>query len=161
MQQMQGLNVSKSEFAAIAGVSPSRVSQWVRDGFPIDEAGRVSVESGKAWVAEHVDPRRRRLPGNGSVPASSRATRDAAEAEIARLKADRLAGRLIERDAVVRAIEARARFERDSWIGFVNRAAPEIAGAGGDLAAVIAVLDRIVRDQLAMLAATPVAGVDP
>ena len=87
---------------------------------------------------------------------SSKAKKETAEAEIARLKAAKLAADLIDRAATLRAIEGRARFERDAWVGWVNRAAPEIASAmNSELAAVVAVLDRLVREQLATLAATP------
>ena len=60
MQETHGLTISKSEFAAAIGVSPGRVSQMVRDGLPVEANGGVNVDSGKAWVAENVDPRRRR-----------------------------------------------------------------------------------------------------
>ena len=87
---------------------------------------------------------------------SARGQRDVAEAEISRLKAEKMAGRLIDQRATLRAVEGRARFERDSWIGWVNRAAPAVASeAGADLALVVAIFDREVRAQLAALAATP------
>ena len=87
---------------------------------------------------------------------TARGKREVSEAEISRLKAERLAGRLIDQKATLRAVEGRARFERDAWIGWVNRAAPVVASeAGADLALVVAVLDREVRAQLAALAATP------
>jgi hypothetical protein len=162
MHGTQGLTLSKSEFAAAVGVSPGRVSQLVRDGLPVEADGRVNIDAGKAWIAANIDPRRRRaLPSDTASRRSSRAERDSAEAEIAKLRAARLAGDVIDRDATLCAIETRARFERDAWIGWTNRAAPEIARTvNADLAAIVAVLDRLVRDQLATLAATPVEGIE-
>lgn len=156
--------ISKKGFAELLRVSPGRVSQLITAGLPVEPNGRIHVARGKAWVAENVDPNRRRASLDGpassaSVPpvlVSHRAVRDAAEAEIARLKAERMGRALIDRAATLRTIESRARFERDAWLGWVNRAAPEIASTtGADLAATVAVLDRLVRAQLNVLADVP------
>lgn len=157
--------ISKRCFAELIGVSPGRVSQMIADGLPVEPNGRIEIAKGKAWVAANVDPNRRRvrLPGEAApAPGTPKATRDAAEAEIARLRAARMAENLIDKHATLRALETRARFERDAWIGWVNRAAPEIATAtGADLAVVVSALDRMVRDQLATLAGTPIEGIEP
>ncbi|MBS7544357.1 hypothetical protein [Ancylobacter oerskovii] len=174
--------LSKKGFAELIGVSPGRVSQLIAAGLPVEPNGRIHIARGKAWVAENVDPNRRRASLDAPSPAhlSPRAMRDAAEAEIARLKAERMGRQLIDRAATLRTIEARARFERDAWLGWVNRAAtlrtieararferdawlgwvnraaPEIAStAGADLAVVVGVLDRLVRAQLVTLADMP------
>jgi hypothetical protein len=160
MQETQSTTVSKRGFAELVGVSPGRVSQMIKDGLPVEPNGRVNVEAGRAWIVANIDPNRRRiqLDDGGSVR-SSKVKRENAEAEMAHLKAERMAESLIDRAATLQAIEGRARFERDSWIGWVNRTAPEIAAAvGGDLAAVVAALDRAVRDHLAQLADTPIEG---
>lgn len=131
-------------------------------GLPVESNGRIAVAKGKAWVEANVDPNRRRVRVNGDVlPDAPRRTREAAEARIATLKAEKLADKLIDRDATLRAIEARGRMERDAWIAWVNRAAPDIArAANADLSPIVAALDRLVRDQLTMLAATPLEGLD-
>lgn len=86
-----------------------------------------------------------------------RAKRDLAEAEISRLKAERLAGRLIDRRTTLRVVEGRAKAERDALIGWVNRVSPVIAAAvGGDLATITAILDREVRAHLVAMAEKPV-----
>jgi len=151
--------VPKIRFAQIIHASPATVSRYVKAGMPVEPSGRINVEKGWAWIRARRDgddggegPSRAPLP---APPISARGQRDVAEAEIARLKAERLAGRLIDQRATLRAVEGRARFERDAWIGWVNRAAPLVAALGGDLAATVAVLDREVRAQLAALAATP------
>ncbi len=149
--------VSKRGFAELLGLTPGRVSHFVKAGLPVEPNGRINVEKGRAWYRDNVDQNRRRGDPDGEPPArSSKAKKDAADAEIAQMRAARLAGDLIDRATVLRAVEGRGRFEREAWIGWVNRAAPEIASASGaDLAAVVVVLDRLVRDQLATLAATP------
>lgn len=152
--------LSKKGFAEAIGVSAGRVSQLIASGLPVEPNGRIHVARGKAWVAENVDPNRRRasleMPSAPSALVSHRAVRDAAEAEIARLKAERMGRTLIDRAATLRTIESRARLERDAWLGWVNRAAPEIASTtGADLAATVAVLDRLVRAQLVTLADLP------
>lgn len=159
--------ISKRGFAELIGVSQARVSQLVAAGLPIEPNGRINVERGKDWVRANVDPNRRRAaverserPSLGALdgePLSPRARRDIAEAEISRLKAERLAGRLIDRRATLRVVEGRAKAERDALIGWVNRVAPIVAAAvDGDLATVTAILDREVRDHLAAMAGKPV-----
>jgi hypothetical protein len=157
MQETQGSTVSKRGFAELIGVTPGRVSQMLKDGLPVEPNGRIVVDAGRAWVTANVDPNRRRLHLDGDGPVrSSKAKKETAEAEIAHLRAAQLGGELIERAATLQAIEGRSRFEQEAWIGWVNRASPEIAAAvNADLAAVVAVLDRLVREQLATLATTP------
>lgn len=154
--------VSKKGFAELVGVSKGRVSQLVAAGLPVEANGRIHVARGRDWIERNVDPNRRRIPVSSStVPAglsggfmSPRAERDSAEAEIARLKAHRMAERHLDRRTTLRVIEARAKAERDALIGWVNRAAPAIsAGTGADLSAVTAILDREVRDHLITVAA--------
>lgn len=149
--------LSKRGFSELIGVSPGRVSQMISDGLPVEPNGRIDIAKGKAWVASNVDENRRRARvDGGNLFDSSKREREAAEARIARIKAERLADRVIDRDETLRTIETRARFERDAWIGWVNRAAPEIARlVNADVTVVVSVLDRMVREQLATLAATP------
>lgn len=155
--------LSKKGFSELVGVSPGRVSQLIAAGMPVEPNGRIHVERGRTWIAANVDPNRRRLQLDDPAPGrmSPRAAREISEAEIARLKAARLGGLLIDRTATLRTIETRARAERDAWIGWVNRAAPDIARAtGGELPAIVALLDRLVREQLTMLADLPLGELD-
>lgn len=155
--------LSKRGFGELIGVSPGRVSQMIKDGLPVEPNGRVDIAKGKAWVAANVDQNRRRahVDGGGLFDGAKR-EREAAEAEIARIKAERLADRVIDREATLRTIETRARAERDAWIGWVNRAAPELARlANAEVAIVVSVLDRLVREQLVTLAATPLGLLGP
>lgn len=161
------VSVSKKDFAEMIGVTQGRVSQMVSSGLPVEPNGRINVAQGLEWVRGNVDPNRRRAvpdaaPGYASqnYPLSPRAMRDVEEAKIARLKAEKLAGSLIDRKATLRAVENRARVERDAWIGWVNRAAPEISTAtGADLATIVSILDRQVREQIAALAELPLTGI--
>jgi len=148
------LTASKKGFSEIIGVSAGRVSQLIAAGLPVLPNGRIDIRAGKDWVRANIDRNRRRsLPDEDpSLPRSARADREIADAELARLKADRLAGRLIDREATLRWIEGRARGERDAWIGWVNRVAPEIAAGGNDIASIATALDKAVRDHLASLA---------
>lgn len=147
---------SKKGFAELISVSPGRVSQLIASGLPVLPNGRINIRAGKDWVRANIDRNRRRslLDEDPGMPRSARHDREVADAELARLKADRLAGRLIDREATVRWAEGRARAERDAWIGWVNRTAPEIAAAGQDLSAITAALDKAVREHLASLAET-------
>lgn len=151
--------LSKRGFAEAMGVTPGRISQLIVDGLPTEPNGRINVERGQAWYHANIDPNRRRIGAPSSAHQfSHKAARDEAEARIATLKADQLAGSLIDRKAALAAIETQARSERDAWIGWVNRVAPEIAReTNSDLSMVTGLLDRLVRDQLAALADMPAA----
>jgi hypothetical protein len=151
--------ISKRGFAELIGVTPGRVSQLITAGLPVEPSGRINSDRGKAWVRDNVDQNRRRSQLDGAppvVPLTAKASKEVADAAISNLKAGRLARNLIDRKATLRTIEARARFERDSWIGWVNRAAPEIARAtNADIGTVVATLDRMVREHLSAMASTP------
>ena len=149
----------KIRFAQLAHCSPATVSRYVKAGLPVEPNGRINVEKGWAWLrARKAAEDGEDLPVSPAIelsPLTARGKRDVAEAEISRLKAEKMAGRLIDLKATLRVVEGRARFERDCWIGWVNRAAPLVASeAGADMALVVAILDREVRAQLAALAAS-------
>lgn len=156
--------LSKKAFGEAIGISAGRVSQMIAMGLPVEPNGRVDLTKGRAWVSEHIDPNRRRAAVPDGSPlgfASSRAEREASDAKTARLKAERMEGNLIDRTAALRAIETRARAERDAWISWVNRVASAVASAtDSDLGLVVALLDRLVRDQLATLAEMTIEGLD-
>ncbi len=161
--------VPKFRFAQIIHSSPATVSRYVKAGLPVEPNGRINVEKGWQWVRAKKDGEdlagvgldgHRMLPSNAAqasaAPMTARGQRDVAEAKISELKAERLAGRLIDAKATLRAVEGRARFERDAWIGWVNRAAPVLASeAGADMATIVAILDREVRAHLAALSVQP------
>jgi hypothetical protein len=157
--------LSKTGFAEHVGVTPGRVSQMITMGLPVEPSGRIRVANGLAWMDANIDANRRRAGTGGTgcpgslvppVPLTSRSARDQAEAEISRLKADRLASRLIDRRTTLRLVEGRAKFERDALIGWVNRAAPLIAAeTGADLSKVTAILDREIRAHLLSMAEKP------
>jgi len=156
--------LSKKAFGEAIGVSPGRVTQMIAMGLPVEPNGRIDLGRGRLWVADNIDPNRRRATVDGSPLgfASSKAEREAADAKTARLKAEKLEGNLLDRTAALMAIETRARAERDAWISWVNRVAPEVATAtNADLGAVVALLDRLVRDQLATLAEMTIEGLVP
>lgn len=154
--------MSKKGFAEHVGVTAGRISQLIASGLPVEANGRIHVARGVAWMRDNIDSNRRRAelpttpPPFATGAMSPQSAKTLAEARIAELKADRLAGALINRRAALRVVEGRAKAERDAWIGWVNRAAPSIAAAiGGDLSTIIGVLDREVRDQLATMAQQP------
>lgn len=154
-------SLSKKGFAEHLGVTPGRISQLIEQGLPVEPTGRIDIAKGTSWYAANVDPNRRRAGGADAPTANlrdgtSRDEREIAEARIATLKAGKLAGELIDRKAALAAIEARGRIERDAWLGWVNRVAPELARTfDAPLSEVTPLLDRLVRDQVASLASMP------
>lgn len=142
--------LSKKAFGEALGLSPARVTQLVEKGLPVEPNGRIHLGRGRAWYVANVDPNRRR---GGGIEAPARGAR----AELERTRADREAlklaqerGQLVDREAVERQTFARARAERDAWLGWVGRASSELAAeTGADGGALFAALDRLVREQLA------------
>ncbi len=167
-------------FAAVVGLSRGRVSQLVREGLPLDAERKIDPEAGRAWIAANIDPDRRR--GGGRTKGAKRAkaapsvtplTPDndlGSGATVARLRGHVLArqalmldldlkratGEAVDRATVQKAVFDRARLERDSWLSFASRASAVLATeAGVDPGRSFPILDRIVRQHLAELAATP------
>lgn len=57
MQTDQPETETKGAFAARVGVSPGRVSQWIRAGLPLTADGkRVRVAEALAWLSSTLDP---------------------------------------------------------------------------------------------------------
>lgn len=155
--------VTKSAFASEIGVTPGRVSQMIGEGLPVEPSGRINLARGKRWYRENTDFSRssntRAANGGAGIAAgggSGRARLDAIRAEREGLRLAQERGDLVDRASVERLAFTRGRADRDAWIGWCSRAAPEIAAAtGADVADVFPVLDRLIRDQLAARADTP------
>lgn len=153
--------ITKAEFARRQGLARSRVSQLVALGMPVAPDGRIVEAMAARWMRDNLDAHRRQArktaspDGQGGRVTDLRARKLQREGDILDMEARRLAGELIDRREVEHAAFSRARFERDAWQGWSARAAQTlVAEAGGD-ATTFAVLDRLVREHLAELAATP------
>ncbi|MEM6440055.1 MAG: hypothetical protein AAF763_10235 [Pseudomonadota bacterium] len=150
--------LSKSAFADELGLTKARVSQLIDKGLPVRADGRLDRAAAFAWYRENVSPSRRKaLMEPGHVDPRHELVRIRAEA--AQLELDRAKGALIDRAAAEKAIFERARIERDAHLAFFSRAAPQIAAeSGADPARLFAAFDRLMREHLAHLAATPMEG---
>ncbi len=154
-------DVSKAVFADEIDVSRPRVSQLVRDGLPVNSDGTINLAKGKRWVARHLDQHRReaRKPSHasGATTTETRSAKLGWEARLRELEFQKRSGELIDRALVERVIFERASLERDKWLGWIPRTVANLASeADIDPARIFAVLDRLVRDHLTELAATPV-----
>ena len=154
--------LSKKAFAAHLGVTQARISQLIDAGLPVRPNGRIGVEEGVAWYNANVDRNRAKgAPASGAkgkevLPDSPRAELERIKADRELIKLERERGAMIDRKAAEAAIFERARAERDSWLSFVSRAAPELAAElDADTAQCFAVLDRLVRDHLRELSERP------
>ena len=156
-QELQPETLSKKGFAAHLGLSPGRVSQLIAQGLPVEPSGRIHIERATGWYRRNVDPNRARSAGGDERrPLSGRGDYDRIRAERAQLALDRERGLLIDRAAVERAVFDRARGERDAWIGWASRAAAALAAeTEADPGKAFAILDRLIREQLAALAERP------
>jgi hypothetical protein len=152
--------VSKSAFAKEVGLAPSRITQLIADGLPVRKDGRIDLPKGKAWMETNLD-RYRREARKPTVTAPKTASAARIEklfhdSRTARLRADQLEGKMIDREAAERVIFVRARFERDSLLALAARSAPKLAvELGTDPIVTFNAIDRMLREHLTDMAATP------
>lgn len=154
-------HVTQAAYAKRVGLSQSRVAQLIREGLPTN-GSRIDPIAADRWVAEHSDPVRKAAArgksggvSGGSV-AAARAAKLQADVRLSQLKLGERDGSLVERASVGKFIFERARFERDRWVGWIARSAPELAAAlDCDPHATFSALDRVVRDHLVELAMSP------
>jgi len=154
---------TKADFARRVGLSRGRISQLIAKGLPVTAEGAIDPARALAWMEDNLDADRRNKGGvarptgvAGPSLAEARRLLLLVQVQRARLAFDRERGELVEAAATRAAVFARARLERDAWQAWVTRAAPELASAlGADTHACHAALDRLVREQLAHLAETP------
>jgi len=154
--------ISKAEFGRRINVSRQRIYQLVKEGLPVTTDNKIDFAKAKRWVSKHLDQHRReaRKPGvTGDAPTTASEARSQKlewEAQLRELEFRKRSGELVDRAATERTIFERATAERDRWIGWVARATAQIATeAEVDPTKLHSVLDRLVRDQLMQLAATP------
>jgi phage terminase Nu1 subunit (DNA packaging protein) len=152
--------VTKAAFAEELGLAKSRITQLVAQGMPVTANGRIDREAALAWYRENITPHRRKAE-KIAAPGAQRAELDGLKIERERLELARLRGEVVDRAAVERAVFVRARSERDAWSNWSARVAPQLATElRADPAATFAALDRMVREQLAEMAATETEGLD-
>ncbi|MFN4142772.1 hypothetical protein [Aestuariivirga sp.] len=148
-------SLTQAAFAKEVGLSRGRIAQLVGEGLPVEPDGGIDLKKGKRWIADNLDPKRREA-ATGTAPegklgmvAAMRAQKLLRETKLIDMEVKRKEGSLLDRAEVEKAIFERARFERDAWIGWVSRAAAELAAeTGADPQIIFAGLDRRVREQL-------------
>lgn len=171
---------TKAAFARRVGVSKPRISQLIARGLPVRSDGKIDVAAALAWMEGALDPAKRAEQKRSSPVVTPAVTADnegegeaaaaggsgslvAAKTEHEWLKVRRAQtalakerGDLVDRAEAGRAMFAYARAERDAWLAWVARVAPEIAAeAGADIRLIASMLDRAVREHLAELADRP------
>lgn len=149
--------VTKAEFGRRISVSRNRVYQLVADGLPVTADGKVDVAKGKRWVAKHLDKHRRqaRKPRLATT-SETRSEKLNWESKLRELEFKKRSGELVDRSSTERTIFERANLERDKWLGWIPRAVAQLAAeAEADPTKLFPAMDRLVRDHLTQLAATP------
>ncbi|MCK5932926.1 MAG: hypothetical protein KAG89_12230 [Fulvimarina manganoxydans] len=149
-----GTRLTKKGFGQVIGVSPGRVTQMIAQGLPVEADGKIDLARGRDWYVQNIDGRGK-PPGDlfQAAGPTAKEERDFHDARLRKMKADQLAGDLVDRRAVERAIFGRARAERDAWLAFVDDAALAIAiEMKLDETAIAAILKPLVKDQLKTLA---------
>ena len=146
-------SVSKSGFAKLIGVSPSRISQMIRQGLPIEANGKIDVSSGRCWVADNIDKGRSEAQRPSAFGQTSIFDRPddkrSMEAELLRIELEKAKGQLVDRVMVDRAIFSAARAARDAWATWPLRIGSELAATlGVDEAVLVPALKRAVRQHL-------------
>ena len=170
--------MSQRAYAAAAGLSRGTVSELIDAGMPGRGFRAIEKESADAWRAANIDPARTdaarrglansagkprkngkaaKISGsskvNGASVATARRKKLEFDLKLSQLKLAERQGEVIPRETLESFLFARARDERDQWIGFIARTAPILAhDLDCDLQKSFAVLDRLIREQLLALA---------
>ena len=153
--QGDGETVSKKRFAEIIGISQGRVSQLIAAGLPVDVKGRINLKMGKAWYIANTDANRRKAGNSAPADLIGPLDLNRLKAKREELALQRELGAVIDRQEAERILFAMIRQERDSWMGWATRAGIALAGElGTDVETTCAALARLVRGQLADLAAS-------
>jgi len=140
----------QSDFAKRVGVHKSQVTRWKKSGMPVNEDGTVDVETCLEWVAnnvaEHEDE------DDETTLVALRCKKLRAEIALLELREARERNELVDRRKAEAAVFDLARQERDAWLTWPARVAPEVAASlGADAHAVETEMDRRVREQLRAL----------
>ncbi|MCZ2291634.1 MAG: hypothetical protein LC125_06765 [Burkholderiales bacterium] len=142
--------MSQSALAKALDLSEAVVSRLKRRGMPVD-----SVEAARAWRAANVRPRMAPVAEgaglNGADYTRAKAQREAAEAQLAELRAARERAELVSAADAARAwADFRVRAERELH-GLVDRVVPLLVEVGPDAAGLDEVLRREILGTLAKL----------
>lgn len=149
--------VTKSQLAARWGVTPGRVTQYVKMGLPVRDDGRVWLDSAEAWRGQ-LDPARLKAAG-GSDFATSKAREAAAKAELAELEVLKRRGETIPRSEIEATLLPRLRELRDELLSVPRDVVLDPVQASQAEEALAATLDRFC-DRLAEMAGAGEAGND-
>lgn len=145
--------MTRAAMAEGLGCDPALVTRYRRRGMPMD-----SIDAALAWKRRHV---RQRISGDGAGAAappaveeessdpywSSRARREAAEADLAELKLRELRGELLRREVMERVVGEQAARTKEAVLQIKGRISPLLA-AESDVLKVTAMLDAELRAAL-------------
>jgi hypothetical protein len=110
---------------------------------PVKADGTINAAKARKWIARTLDPHRRTpaKPADGTATpkplgvtattAEARTRKLVHESNLLALELRQRQGELVDRKAAEAAVFARARFERDAWVGWSSRAAPALAAKFG------------------------------
>jgi len=140
----------QADFAKRVGVHKSQVTRWKKQGMPCDDDGTLDVETCLEWVANNVAGHEDEDDETTLVALRCKKLR--AEIALLELREQRERNELVDRRKAESAVFDLARQERDSWLTWPARVAPEVAASlGADAHLVEKELDRRVREHLRAL----------
>ncbi len=116
--------VSKTQLAAILGVTKGRISQMVALGMPVDPDGRVNLAAARRWVDANIA---RPDPVVSDTYQQARLINMIFSGKLLRLEYQNRSGRMVDRDAVRQRIDAHLAAIRASLDQFVDGISPAIA----------------------------------
>lgn len=149
--------MAQAEFARHIGLSRQRVGQLIAEGLPVTSGRRIRVAEAVEFIRSHIETAAT-LPVERATSEASDEPTDIIAARIAKLTEETSLLRLqiaekertlVSRDDVRRGLASFSRLQRDKWINFPNRFGAQIAAeSGAEPRALMASLDRFVREQL-------------
>lgn len=118
--------ITKAELSRELGVSKARVSQYIREGLPVRDDGKIEAEAAFAWVAANVDKSRIAAAQDPALN-RQRVRLMEAKAEALEIKNAIRRGDLVKKSDVLAELQDKIIPARSKLLAIPDRAAPQLA----------------------------------
>ena len=145
-------NATRRQTAAAMGVSETTIGAWFASGCPRGENGRYSIPEVVQWRIKRLQSGR---PTSEKLDAASLRYRKARARKL-ELEVGVKTGKLVDREAVTRAVQSSILIAKDRLLGIPAEIGNQLSGTidRAVIAEVAATAERIIRQALTELAAT-------
>jgi phage terminase Nu1 subunit (DNA packaging protein) len=99
LDELKSIEVSTKVFANLVGLSTRRIQQLRELGLPFNGRGRIHLVEGYQWLLQYQKPETENL-------SEAKLRKLTAEANLRELEVGEAEGRLLERDAIISAVQS-------------------------------------------------------